>query len=86
MTLENKLEFDLPCWSNISENCKDLLVRLLSKDPMKRISLENALKHKWFAGIETNQKTGAVNNKVVSQNFKSKKLNLSTNFNSTVTK
>lgn len=80
MTLENKLEFDLPCWNSISENCKDLLVKLLAKDPSKRITLENALKHKWFNGIDLNQKTGIVNNKVASQNFKSKKLNLSSNF------
>ena len=44
---------------------------------MRRITLDNALKHKWFNGIDTNQKTGIVNNKVASQNFKSKKLNLS---------
>jgi len=45
MTLENKLEFDLPCWNNITDQCKDLLIRLLVKDPSKRISLDLALKH-----------------------------------------
>jgi len=64
MTLENKLEFDLPCWNSISENCKDLLMKLLAKDPQRRITLDNALKHKWFNGIDLNQKTGMVNNKV----------------------
>ena len=80
MTLEDKLEFDLPCWNAISENCKDLLMKLLAKDPSRRITLEAALKHKWFNGIDLNQKTGIVNNKVASQNFKSKKLNLSSTF------
>jgi hypothetical protein len=37
MTLENKLEFDLPCWNNITEACKDLLSKLLNKDSAKRI-------------------------------------------------
>ena len=55
MTLENKLEFDLPCWDHISEECKDLLMKLLLKDPKKRISLDNALKHKWFNGIDLNK-------------------------------
>jgi len=54
MTLENKLEFDLPCWTSISDNCKDLLTRLLTKEPSKRIALENALKHKWFNDVDLN--------------------------------
>jgi len=62
MTLENKLEFDLPCWNSITDSCKDLLTRLLSKDPAKRISLDNALKHKWFSDIDLNQYTGLVVN------------------------
>lgn len=80
MTLENKLEFDLACWNSISDNCKDLLTKLLAKDPSKRISLDQALKHKWFNGIDLNQKTGLVNNKEKASNFKQKKLNLSGNF------
>lgn len=55
MTLENKLEFDLPCWDQISDECKDLLTKLLLKDPKKRISLESCLKHKWFNGIDLNK-------------------------------
>ena len=80
MTLENKLEFDLACWNTISDACKDILTRLLAKDPLKRISLDQALKHKWFNGIDLNQKTGLVNNKEKTSNFKQKKLNLSGNF------
>lgn len=48
MTLENKLEFDLPCWTNISKTAKDLITQLLNKDSEKRISLDNVLKHQWF--------------------------------------
>ena len=54
MTLDNKLEFDLPCWNNISEQCKDLLTKLLTKEPNKRIALEHALTHKWFSDVDLN--------------------------------
>ena len=70
MTLENKLEFDLPCWSNISDSCKELLTKLLTKDPKKRITLDQCLKHSWFNGIDLNATTGTVNNKEASQQFK----------------
>jgi serine/threonine protein kinase len=66
MTLENELEFDLPCWDEISDDCKELLTHLLCKDSKKRITLENALNHKWFKGIDLNYKTGIVNNKSAS--------------------
>ena len=51
MTLENKLEFDLPCWENISADCKDIINRLLDKDPKTRITLDKALSHKWFSNL-----------------------------------
>ena len=54
MTLENKLEFDLPCWNNISEDCKDIINRLLDKDPKTRITLDKALSHKWFKDLNIN--------------------------------
>jgi len=76
MTLENKLEFDLPCWNQISDACKDFIMKLLIKDPIHRLSLDDALKHKWFNGIDLNKFTGLVHNKNASENFKNKKLNL----------
>jgi len=76
MTLDNKLEFDLPSWNNVSKECRELICALLEKDPRKRISLEDALTHKWFNGIDMNSATGVINKKV-SQQFKTKKLHLS---------
>jgi serine/threonine protein kinase len=55
MTLENKLEFDLPCWENISVDCKDIINRLLDKDPNTRITLDKALSHKWFKNLNTDK-------------------------------
>lgn len=49
MTLEEKLVFDLPCWNTISDDAKDLITKLLTKDQTQRISLDEALSHKWFA-------------------------------------
>jgi calcium-dependent protein kinase len=48
MTLEDRLVFDLPCWNNISSDAKDLISKLLQKDQKQRISLDEALAHKWF--------------------------------------
>ena len=33
MTLDDKLVFDLPCWDNVTSMAKDLITRLLTKDP-----------------------------------------------------
>lgn len=52
MTLNKKLEFDLPCWKDYSAECKDILVRLLDKDPSQRINLKNTMNHKWFDGMK----------------------------------
>ena len=76
MTLENKMEFDLSQWQNVSDTCKDFITHLLEKDSSKRISLNEALEHEWFKGIDMNTKTGHMQNKGNSA-FKSKKLHLS---------
>lgn len=46
--LKNKLEFDEEEWGNISEEAKDLIGKLLVKDPKKRIKIDQALNHPWF--------------------------------------
>ena len=48
MTLEDKLVFDLACWDNVSSTAKDLVTKLLIKDPKQRISLDAAMAHPWF--------------------------------------
>ena len=40
MTLDDKLVFDLPCWNTVSASAKDLVTRLLLKDPKQRITLD----------------------------------------------
>lgn len=51
MTLDDKLVFDLPCWDQITPMAKDLIQRLLVKDPKQRISLESAMNHPWFDSV-----------------------------------
>ena len=46
--LKNKLEFDEEEWGNISDEAKDLISKLLVKDPKKRIKIDIALNHPWF--------------------------------------
>ena len=53
MTLDDKLVFDLPCWENVTPMAKDLIVRLLAKDPKQRISLDGAMAHPWFDQART---------------------------------
>ncbi|KAL3867464.1 hypothetical protein ACJMK2_044666 [Sinanodonta woodiana] len=43
--------FDSPYWDNITENAKDLIRKLLTKDPKKRPTATQALKHPWVRGV-----------------------------------
>lgn len=70
MTLEDKLIFDLPIWQQVSRGAKDLISRLLVKDPSKRMTLEQALQHQWFepaaakfAGKETGARSMPIKSK-----------------------
>ena len=51
MTLDDKLVYDLPCWDNVTPMAKDLITRLLMKDPKQRITLDNAMAHPWFDSV-----------------------------------
>jgi serine/threonine protein kinase len=45
----------LPGWQNgvpdVSDECRELLGRLLERDPCARITASDAMTHRWFAGI-----------------------------------
>jgi len=43
-----KFRFDEEDWSKISEDAKDLIRKMLVKDPSERISAAEALKHPWM--------------------------------------
>lgn len=44
-----KVEFDSPCWDEISDDAKGLVRQLLQVDPYKRISALGSLQHRWIA-------------------------------------
>lgn len=51
MTLEDQLVFDLTIWKSISLGCKDLLSKMLTKDPDQRISMKAVYEHNFFASV-----------------------------------
>ena len=54
MTVEEPVVFSERAWLKVSNPCKDLMSKLLMKDPAKRISLANAMNHKFFKGVSPN--------------------------------
>ncbi|KAI4922556.1 hypothetical protein J4E90_000987 [Alternaria incomplexa] len=38
-------------WSDLDEDLKDLLTKMMSMDPKRRITASEALAHKWFADV-----------------------------------
>jgi len=43
--------FDDPVWAKVSDLAKDLIRKLLTTDPDKRLSADEALKHEWFKDV-----------------------------------
>ncbi|XP_063782953.1 calcium/calmodulin-dependent protein kinase type 1D isoform X3 [Pseudophryne corroboree] len=48
--LKADYEFDSPYWDDISDSAKDFISHLMEKDPSKRYTCEQALRHPWIAG------------------------------------
>lgn len=61
--LKNKkceLEYPEKYWDKISEKAKDLVSKMMQKDPKDRITAEEALQHPWF-----NQDEAEINSSVL---------------------
>ncbi|XP_010448965.1 PREDICTED: calcium-dependent protein kinase 15 [Camelina sativa] len=54
--LKGEIDFKSKPWPSISESAKDLVRKLLTKDPKKRISAAQALEHPWIRGGEAPDK------------------------------
>ncbi|TMS02759.1 Calcium/calmodulin-dependent protein kinase type 1D, partial [Larimichthys crocea] len=48
--LKADYEFDAPYWDDISDSAKDFISSLMEKDPAKRFTCDQALRHPWIAG------------------------------------
>ena len=46
-----------PVWKNISSECKDFIKKLLNKDQNKRMTIKEALEHKWINMFDENKLT-----------------------------
>ena len=51
MTIEDMLQFDLPVWKSISLSCKELIARMLIKDPLTRFNLAQVAQHAYFDSV-----------------------------------
>ena len=47
---KGQFEFPSPFWDDVSNTAKDLIKKLLKKDPKKRLNTDNILKHPWISG------------------------------------
>ncbi|CAN7024349.1 unnamed protein product [Brassica oleracea var. botrytis] len=46
--LQGKIDFETSPWPSISESAKDLIVKMLEKDPKKRLTAHQVLCHPWI--------------------------------------
>ena len=56
--LVDKPDFKRSCWAGISDEAKEFVAQLLHKDPAKRPSAQQALKHAWLKGSVADRGAG----------------------------
>ncbi|KAF6262574.1 kinase-like domain-containing protein [Scenedesmus sp. NREL 46B-D3] len=56
--LTDKVDFNMPWWAGISDEGKDFVHMLLNRDPAKRPSAKEALKHPWLQGNSSERSVG----------------------------
>ena len=54
--LKGKYTLDEPEWDDVCEDAKDLVRRLLTYDPEKRITASEAIQHRWIINTATQEK------------------------------
>lgn len=55
-------------WSDISEDAKDFIKKLMSKYPRRRPSAQEALEHPWFKSVLSNGNTSQEEEEVSGRN------------------
>ena len=46
--VSQELSFSRPVWQSVSDECKDLLLKVLEKDQDARLGINEVLQHPWF--------------------------------------
>ncbi|KAI6654923.1 calcium/calmodulin-dependent protein kinase type II delta chain isoform X16 [Oopsacas minuta] len=52
---EGRYDFPRPEWDTVSKSAKDLIMKMLIVDPIKRITIDDALHHPWVRGKEASK-------------------------------
>lgn len=45
---EAEPDMSLECWDTVSNECRDIILKMLIKDPRERITVDQALVHPFF--------------------------------------
>lgn len=65
------LKFKEPCWEHVTNEAKNVIELLLTKEPLMRVTAEQILKHKWFDPIHATRNEELKTIKVDSEVIKS---------------
>ena len=49
--LRAEVSFEKPVWKGVSDMAKDLIRRLIVRDPAHRLTAEEALQHPWIVNV-----------------------------------
>ncbi|XP_014243203.1 MAP kinase-interacting serine/threonine-protein kinase 2 isoform X2 [Cimex lectularius] len=72
--LEGRIVFDREGWDGVSEQAKDLVSRLLIKDPERRLTAEEVLEHPWVAGLSAEGSNALETPRIINRNSSAKEL------------
>jgi serine/threonine protein kinase len=67
--VEQELEFPPEEWQNASQDAKDFIAGLLTKDPAKRLTLQQASVHKWLTDGTIKNQPGIEHSSSISEKF-----------------
>eukprot|EP00879_Flechtneria_rotunda_P000430 GHRR01000524.1.p1 GENE.GHRR01000524.1~~GHRR01000524.1.p1 ORF type:complete len:787 (+),score=270.20 GHRR01000524.1:160-2520(+) len=56
--LTDKPDFNMPWWQGMSDDAKDFVSMLLNRDPTKRPTAKESLKHRWLQGNSSERSMG----------------------------
>ena len=65
--LKSQLVFEDQDWATVSKEAKDLISKMLEKDPAKRISAEDCCKHPWFQLNHEEESVSSISNNVLTK-------------------